>query len=395
MPSPFLTILAQESAPGAPQQPDPAPAEREFSLLEPPTAIFRHEFPYAPIVAIPVFIGALVVLSFIVERISAWLVKRLTARTQTTVDDAFVGGLPAIVRIALVFIGAIVVVQALVHDAARLEVALNVVQAAGVVAIGLALTGLALRVVDAWTNDKPHMRPVGPGIKLTLKVLVIPLLLVLVLQVFGVDIAAFLTVLGVGSLAVALALQDVLRNIFSGIQLVIDQPVRAGDFVSVDDGRVRGVVLEVGLRSTRLRTLENSVIILPNATLANATITNTDVLDPLYAHVLKIGVAYGSDTRRVQEVLKDEVESTVRENPAFAAEPVVVQFIEMGDFALTFRVIVKLRQFSGYVDPVSELLHRIYARLGREGIEIPFPTRTLHVKHAAEPQRADATRAAS
>jgi small-conductance mechanosensitive channel len=398
MPSPFLPFLAQEPAPqqpaapqppGAPQQPaapqqpgapqQPAEPEREFSLFEPPTRMFRRDIQQPPIVAIPVLLGVLALVSVIVERLSAFITRRLAARTKTTIDDALVERLPSVVRTLLFFVAAQVVLQALVHDPESLRTWTQIVRAAGIVCVGLALTRVALRMVDAWVHDRPQMSPVGPGIKLALKVLVIPVLLITVLQVFGVEIAAFLTVLGVSSLAVALALQDVLKNIFSGLQIVLDQPVRPGDFVNVDAGGIRGVVLEVGLRSTKLRTLDNNVVIMPNATLGNAVITNMDLSDPSHVHVATLGVAYGNDSRRVHALLFDEAKRVTEECPGFVKEPPKVQFAGFGASTLDFTIAVRVERFSARPDCATELHHRLLARLVAEGIEVPS-TRTLVVR---------------
>ncbi|MCE9637920.1 MAG: mechanosensitive ion channel family protein [Planctomycetes bacterium] len=384
MPTPLLPILAQQ-APPAPQPVPPGgppvpPVVRETTILEPPTKIFGRDYDQPPVIAIPVLLACLALVSIIVERVASWLVKKLTSRTKTTVDDAFVKGLPKLVRTVLVFVALTVVVQALAHDPARLETWTRVVRAVGIIAVGLVVTRVGLSMVDAWVRDRPQMSPVGPGIKLALKIAVIPVLLVTVLQVFGVEIAAFLTVLGVGSLAVALALQDILKNIFSGIQLVLDQPIRPGDFISIDDGKVRGTVLEIGLRSTKLRTTENNVAILPNANLANALIVNMDSVDPTFVHTVAIGVAYASDSRRVHQMLTTEAQRAVDEIPELVKQAPIVAFAGFGDSALNFTVAVRVARFSQRADTSTELHHRLLARLNAEGIEIPFPTRTVLVR---------------
>lgn len=371
MPDPLLPILAQDTPAAGPR------ATGWRALVEPPTKIFGTDYDQPPVIAIPVLLACLALVSIVVERVATWLVRKLTSRTKTTVDDALVAALPKLVRTVLVFVALSVVVQALVHDKDRLETWTRVVRAVGVVAVGLVVTRVGLSMVDAWVRDRPQMSPVGPGIKLALKIAVIPVLLITVLQVFGIEIAAFLTVLGVGSLAVALALQDVLKNIFSGIQLVLDQPIRPGDFVSVDDGKVRGTVLEIGLRSTKLRTIENNIAILPNANLANALIINMDAADPTFVHTVTIGVAYASDSRRVQKLLSEEAQRTVDEIDEFAKHPPVVTFAGFGDSALNFTVAVRVTRFSHRADAITELHHRLLARLNAEGIEIPFPTRTV------------------
>jgi small-conductance mechanosensitive channel len=391
MPSPFPPLFLQE-LPLPPRQQEPAPQQREqpkdgdrnktFELrpLDPPTVLYGYEVrDYAPVVVIPIFLGALALLSFLAERIAAFLIRRVATKTETRVDDVFVESLPRLVRAQLTFVALHVVADALVRGDANDKVA-QVLTALNYVVVGVVVTRLGLRMTDAWVEGKPHLKPVGPGIKFAIKVLVIPILLVLVLQAFGQKVEAFLTVLGVGSLAVALALQDVLKNIFAGLQIVLDQPIRAGDFITLDDGKVRGTVLEIGLRSTKLRTLENNVVIIPNANLATAVVTNTELVDRAYTQTLTLGVDYGADTRHVQRVLEEETGRAIAESASFVAEPPKVLFREFGESALLFSVAVKVRQYSDRLEALGELNHRLHARLREEGIEIPFPQRTVHLR---------------
>lgn len=368
---PLLVLLAQQVGP------DSTFAGPWWEA--PTTRILGRYWEAPPYVAIPVFLVALAVVSFLVERISVVLIRRLTSRTETKVDDAFVEGLPRIVRTLCVLLAINVLTHALLHQDTR-EVAGRIVVAFSIVVLGFALTGLALRMVDAWTASRPQVQPLAPGVRLAIKIAVIPILLITVLRVFGVPVEAFLTALGIGSLAVALALQDVLKNIFSGIQLVMDQPIRAGDFVILASG-VRGTVLDVGLRSTRLRTIDNNVVILPNTTLANEVITNVDLVDNTYTHNVTIGVDYGSDTRKVESALLDEASKAVREVPGFLPETPVVAFLALGQSSLDFRVSVRMNRFGGQLIPLSELNHRLLARLRAEGVEIPFPTRTVYLRN--------------
>lgn len=373
MPAPFLMLLAQDT----PQaKPDDEWLRRAFDWV---TALFDVRMAYDAKVAIPVFLGLLVLVSIVAERVSSLVVRRLTSKTETKVDDVFFDGLPRVVRAILVFVAAWVVAQALFVEPLR-EGAGKLIVAGAVLTLGVLLVGMSLRMTTVWAGERDDRRGLAPGIRLVIKVAAIPLLFVSTLHALGIAITPLLTVLGVGSLAVALALQDVLRNIFAGLQLVVDQPIRAGDFVNVDDGRVRGKVLDVGLRSTRFLTVDNNIVTVPNGLLASAVIVNMDVGDPTYAHVIKVGVAYGTDSRRAQAVLLDETERAVKEVPGFVEGTAQVQFVEMADSALAFRVVVRLSRFSGLFDPVSELTHRIYARLRSEGIDIPFPTRTVVVR---------------
>ncbi|MCG3134501.1 MAG: hypothetical protein HMLKMBBP_01808 [Planctomycetes bacterium] len=323
------------------------------------------------------FAGVLILFTVLVERVSMAVIRRFASRTETRVDDVFVAGIPGIVRWACALLGLQVAAQVLIPEQHR-SLASVALKAVSVVAIGILATRLLLRVTDAWAEQRPQMRPLTPGVKLAIKVLVIPILLVTLLQTLGVEIHAFLTALGVGALAVGLALQDVLKNIFAGIQLVLDQPVRAGDYIQLGNG-TKGTVLEMGLRSTKLRTVENNVVIIPNATLASEIITNTDLADRAYNHFVTVGVAYGTDTRRAQAALLDTTRAFADTVEGAVKDSADVTLLRFGDSSVDFRVSVRLVKFDGMAPLASELLHRIHERLSAEKIEIPFPTRTVHL----------------
>lgn len=372
---PLLHLLAQ-------QEPKPAD-DTGLTLWEQFSAWISTAYGVTTPVAVLIFIGILVVLTILVERVSVALVRKLTSKTDTKVDDVFVGGIPGIVRSICVMLALRVVAVVFTHGQ-RQETLLTVLHGLTVAVVGILAARLLLKMVSAWIDSKPAMKPLGPGIKLTIKVLVIPVILLAILQALGIKIEAFLAALGIGALAVGLALQDVLKNIFAGVQLVLDQPVRAGDFIQLANG-TRGTVTEMGLRSTKLITVENNTVILPNSTLANEIITNTDLLDQSYAHHVLIGIAYGCDTRRVAKVLLEEASDVAKTVPGFLPEEAQVFLLTFGDSAIQFRVTLRLTRFSGSNESVSELNHRIYARLQREGIEMAYPTRTVFIRN--EPVR--------
>src|SRR6185295_4569891 len=172
-------------------------------------------------------------------------------------------------------------------------------------------------------------------------------------------------------LAVGLALQDTLKNMFAGIQIVLDQPIRAGDFVEVDKN-VRGTVIELGLRSTKLRSMDNNVIVLPNATIANAVVVNFDVADRRYIQTLAVPVAYGVDTRRVQKILEEIAAAARKDIPEISDEPARIALKDLGESGLNFSFEITVRQYGGRAAIVAELYHRIYERMRDEKIEIPF-----------------------
>ncbi|HXG59855.1 MAG TPA: mechanosensitive ion channel domain-containing protein [Planctomycetota bacterium] len=189
------------------------------------------------------------------------------------------------------------------------------------------------------------------------------------LDALRVPITPLLTTLGVGTLAVALALQDTLANFFSGLYLAADRPIREGDYVRLDSGE-EGYILSVGWRSTRMRTIAGNVAVVPNAKLARASITNFDMPARAVQTTIRVPVAYGQDTRRVARVLAETVAGAVGQVPGLLATPApAVLFAPgFGDLALEFSVQCHVAGVEARAKVEEELRHRIAERFRAEEI---------------------------
>ena len=197
-----------------------------------------------------------------------------------------------------------------------------------------------------------------------------------ILNKWQVQIAPILGALGIGGLAIGLALNSTLANVFGGIQMIFDRSLIVGDKVMLDSGEV-GVVLDIGLRSTKMRTYDNEVIFLPNSQLANTRVKNFSKPDPTIRVTVTFGVAYGSDVARVKQVVSDAISKLdgILEEP----EPQVL-FLNMSDFALDMCARVWVDDYGEQFAKQLEMTELVYNTLNESGIEIPFPTRTVYMK---------------
>ncbi len=192
----------------------------------------------------------------------------------------------------------------------------------------------------------------------------------------GVEIIPVLGALGVAGLAVALALQPVLSNIFSGISLIMDKSVRVGDWIILDD-KTSGVIEKIGIRSTRVKTFDNDVIIIPNTKFADSLIRNASLPEPQIRKVVTFSVAYGSDVEKVKKIVISELKkiSWIVPEP----EP-KVRFVEMGESSLNFKAFFYIDSFENGYASIDEANTRIYNALRKSGITIPFPQLDVHLK---------------
>ncbi len=201
-----------------------------------------------------------------------------------------------------------------------------------------------------------------------------------ILQTEGISITPILTALGVGGLAVALALQDTLGNLFAGIHILMTKHIRPGDFIRLDadhDGQVQ----DVGWRNTTLRTLSGNLVVVPNVKLAGAVVINQSLPDPQQNLVVPVSVPYDSDLERVEAVLLDEAARVAR---AFVDQvvgeiPPAVRFTAFQDSGINANVVLRVRDVEAFHLVRHGLIKALHRRLAGEGITIPFPTRTVHL----------------
>jgi small-conductance mechanosensitive channel len=202
----------------------------------------------------------------------------------------------------------------------------------------------------------------------------------LVLDNLGISLTALWTTLGIGSVAVALALQDTLSNFFGGVYLQLDRPVRLDDYVKLGTGE-EGFVVQIGWRSTRMRTLGNNIIVIPNASLAKAVITNYSLPEAHMSLTIPIAVSYSSDVEQVERVLLEEASRAAEEITGLQASPApFVRFLPgFGDSALKFTLICRVNSYVDQYLVQHELHKRILGRFRSEGIEIPFNQYDVHL----------------
>ncbi len=214
-----------------------------------------------------------------------------------------------------------------------------------------------------------------------LKGIIIVVGVLIVLSVLGISIAPLITALGVGGLAVALALQDTLANLFAGIHILMEKSIRVGDFIKLETGQ-EGYVQDITWRTTRVRMLPNNMVVIPNSKLAQSVVTNYYLPEKRMSLLIPVGVSYSSDIEQVERILVEEAKKGAADIPGLLADPApFVRFIPgFGDSSLDFTLICQVAEFTDQYLAQHELRKRIFKRFSEAGIEIPFPQRTVHVR---------------
>lgn len=208
---------------------------------------------------------------------------------------------------------------------------------------------------------------------------------IIFLGAYGISIAPFVTALGIGGMAVALGLQETLANIFSGLQLILSRQIIVGDHIKLSSGE-EGEVTDITWRYTTIQIATKNYVIVPNKTIAAATITNYDRPQKNLAVVVAVGVSYDSDLDKVErvtldvarEVLKEIEEEAAREGRTLPtpAEP-TMKYHTLADSSINFNVVISVADYASQFKVKHEFIKALIKRYREEGIDIPFPTRTI------------------
>ena len=316
-----------------------------------------------------------------IQLLFTFYMRRIATKTKTEIDDIIAKYLKSPLFYLILALG--------------LKAALSVLPFNGVVShLGSSLVGIAFLFVMLRAFDVAVQ---GWGMaftkktKSTLDDVLLPLFhkvgkflfvligLMWVLHIWGVNITPYLAGVGLSGIVLGLALQDSLKNIFGGMSLIIDKTYQPGDKIKLESGEV-GVIHEIGLRSTKLATYDNEIIFIPNGYLANSRVMNFTQPNSQVRSKVEFGVAYGSDVEKVKQIAL----AAIKDVPGLAKDPVpFVQFYEMGEFALKFRIFFWVEKWNEEVAKRVLCNELIYLALQKAKINIPFPTQTLYMEQAS------------
>lgn len=328
-------------------------------------------------------IGAVVVwciAAFFLKKFVFAQIHKLTQKTVSRIDDIILDALNTPFNIAILFAGVSIFCGFAPLNPA-VELYMNGATKAVIILCALFfIDRVVIGLLQEHDNRVPSVRLSQGVLQVLIRVIVYVVGGLTLLDTLGVNISPLVASLGVGSLAVALALKDTLANFFSGLFITMDKAVKVGDFVQLETGEI-GTVEEIGWRSSRIRTPANNLVVLPNLRLVDSTVTNmSDPLPDLYV-VVTCGVSYDSDLEHVERVVLDVAHDVIRDHPAAVKDQEPLFRFELFDASsINFRVALLCTKFGEHFMVQHELIKRIHARFREEGIVIPYPLQTLDLK---------------
>lgn len=322
---------------------------------------------------------AFIVIGKIADFFISRVVARIADRSSTTVDDDLVDLLHKPVFVSFVLLGLALATDRLSLPDAPAFLTQGILKTIAIIIWYNFFRHLARILLGALSRRKnsglhASMVPLADNV---LKITLLALAVYFIFLAWNIDVAAWLAAAGIVGLALSFAAQDTLSNLFAGLSIVADAPYKIGDFIILDSGE-RGKVTYIGLRSTRILTRDDVEITIPNGIIGNAKIIN-EAGGPSTKHRIRlpVGVAYGSDIDKVVECLSGVAGS--HDEVCKIPEP-RVRFRGFGDSSLDVELLCWIDRPVDRGRMLHELFCDVYKAFARDGIEIPFPQRDLHVR---------------
>lgn len=332
-----------------------------------------------------VYLIGTVIVAWLLSLLLEMLVKQFTRHSKTGLDDAIVH---AIKRPLVYFVLLLGLWMAL----KRLDLIIDVDDGllAGIFFVLYLILGyiaayrLTIALIDWYSEEVAQQTEttlddqILPFFRRLVLVILSLIAIIILLAHFNVNVSGLVAALGVGSLAIALAAKEVLADMISGVIIIIDRPFAIGDRIELEDMGTWGDVQDISLRSTRVLTRDNRLVIIPNSLIGKNPVINHSIPDTKYRVQTHVGVAYGVDIDQVRQIIIDAVAT---QDWVMKDERIEALFLDFQDSGLLFRVRCWIEHYVETRRIIDKLNTAIYKALNEAGIEIPFPQRVVHLQH--------------
>ena len=323
-----------------------------------------------------IILGGALLAGLIFEIIVLLRLRRAAEKKGRGLLGVIASSLRGMILLGLLLAGASAAVRYVPLEEKTARLIGRVIVVLAIIAATIVTERLAVGLLGLRTRKKDGALPISL-IATVVKLVVMMLGVLVIFQTLGISITPMLTALGIGGLAVALALKDTLSNLFAGFHILASRLVRVGDYVQLSSGQ-EGYVEDISWRNTNIRAILQYMIVVPNETLASATMVNYHEPQKPTLILMPVGVHYDSDLEHVERVTKEIAREAMREVPGGdeTYEP-LIRFHTFNDFSIDFNVVMRVTEITAQYSLKHEFAKRLHRRYGEEGIVIPFPIRTV------------------
>ena len=319
-----------------------------------------------------------IVLAYLIHIILKTYIKSFAKRTKSDIDDAIVSIISKPLSIYIIIAGIYIALKTLSYISAYADLAskifISITILFGAVLISRVLSFLISHWLKVHKRSKRAPRLLNGIVAMILYLIAF----VMILGHFDIEITPLIATLGLGGLAIGLALQNTLTNLFAGLHIISDRPIDVGDFIEIEGG-ISGYVEDIGWRSTRIKKLSNTIVIIPNAKLAESTIINDSLPEKEMSLVVQVGVDYGSNLEKVEKVTIDVAKHIQKTVPgAVRTHEPFTRYHTFADSNINFSVILRVNEYVNKYLVTHEFIKALKARYDKEGIEISWPVRKVY-----------------
>ncbi len=326
----------------------------------------------------PMFIaGAILFAGIIIQRIIIIYIKRISKKTGWKGGMVLASSLRGMIILISLISGVYFGMTQAPLDAHTVLVAQSLHKILVVILICFIIARTLSGLLKAYSSREESSKSSLSLFKSIINIVIYSVGLLVILQSFGISITPILTALGVGGLAVALALQDTLSNLFAGIQITLTRTIKPGDYIHLTSGE-EGTVVDITWRSTTLLTQMDNMTVIPNSKLATTIITNYSLPKRNLSISIPVNIAYTSDLDKVEQITMEVAATLMKEN-GIDSEP-VFRYKEFGSSSILFGIAMDINDFHQQYPLRHEFIKRLNKRFKAEGIEIAYPSTNVYLK---------------
>jgi len=326
-----------------------------------------------PVVVTVTLVAGYIVRKIIFERLAKW-----SKNTGIQLGDIIISAVKGPFIIWVLMLGIYFALAVSQLSERVVGVANKTLLALGIFSVTLVLANLSVRLIKIHSGRLEVALPVTSLTQNIARVVVFVIGILIILNSLDISITPILATLGVGGLAVALALQDTFSNFFAGFHIIAARQIKVGDYVKLDTGE-EGYVVDITWRTTKIRMLPNNVVLIPNEKLTKAIVINYYMPDKEMAVLVNLGVHYNSDLEKVEKVTCEVAKEVMKDVPGGVPEfQPFIRYNTFGDFSIGFTVILRAKEFVDQYLIKHEFIKRLHERYAKEGIIIPYPIRAIN-----------------
>jgi len=326
-----------------------------------------------PIVVTVTLVAGYIARKIIFERLAKW-----SKNTGIQLGDIIISAVKGPFIIWVLMLGIYFALAVSQLSERVVGVANKTLLALGIFSVTLVLANLSVRLIKIHSSRLEVALPVTSLTQNIARVVVFVIGILIILNSLDISITPILATLGVGGLAVALALQDTFSNFFAGFHIIAARQIKVGDYVKLDTGE-EGYVVDITWRTTKIRMLPNNVVLIPNEKLTKAIVINYYMPDKEMAVLVNVGVHYNSDLEKVEKVTCEVAKEVMKDVPGGVPDfQPFVRYNTFGDSSIGFTVVLRAKEFVDQYLIKHEFIKRLHQRYAKEGIIIPYPIRAIN-----------------